>query len=94
MCCLFTTLVLAGPRAAMIIWWLMDPVRWELAFNSFLVPLFGFLLFPITTLTYVLVFPGGVDGLDILWMGIAVALDLSSAFGGAYGNKDRVQGAY
>jgi hypothetical protein len=94
MCCLFTTLVLAGPRAAIVIWWLMDPVRWELAFSSFLVPLLGFLFLPITTLMFVLVFPGGVEGLDIMWLGIAFALDLFSAFGGAYGNKNRIRGAY
>jgi hypothetical protein len=94
MCCLFTTLVLAGPRAAIIIWWLMEPVRWELAFGSFLVPLLGFLFLPITTIMYVLVAPGGVEGLDILWLGLAFGLDLFSAFGGAYGNKDRIQGAY
>jgi hypothetical protein len=94
MCCLFTTLVLLGPRAAIVIWWLMDPVRWQLAFNTFLLPFLGFLFFPITTLMYVIVFPGGVDGFDILWLGIAFGLDLFSTFGGAYGNRDRMRNAY
>ncbi len=93
MCCLFATLVLAGPRAAMLIWWLMDPVRWGLAFNAFLVPFFGFLLFPMTTMMYVLVFPGGVEGLDVVWLALAFALDLSATSGGAYGNRGRRRGA-
>ncbi len=93
MCCLFATLVMAGPRAAMLIWWLMDPVRWNLAFGSFFVPFFGFLLFPITTLMYVVVFPGGVDGLDIVWIAIAFGFDLSSTFGGAHGNRNQFSGS-
>ena len=94
MCCLFASLLMAGPRFAMLIWWLMDPVRWGMAFDTFLGPAFGFMLFPFTTLAYVAVFPGGVNGFDIVWLAIAVLLDLSSTFGGAYTNKDRMQGAY
>jgi len=94
MCCLFTSLVLAGPRFAMFIWWLMDPARWGLAFDGFLVPFFGFLLFPFTTLMYLVVFPGGVQGLDIVWLALAFAIDLSTTFGGAYGNRNRISSAY
>jgi hypothetical protein len=93
MCCIFTTLALLGPRAAMLIWWLADPVRWNLAFNSFFVPFFGFLLFPFTTLMYVVVFPGGVDGLDYVWLAIAFGLDLFTEFGGAYGNRNQFSGS-
>jgi hypothetical protein len=38
MCCLFTTLVLFGPRLGILIWWLFDPIRWNLAFQSFFWP--------------------------------------------------------
>jgi hypothetical protein len=90
MCCIFTALVLLGPRAGIFFWWLLDPTRWNLAFDSFVVPIIGFLFFPLTTLMWVAVFPGGVDGFDIVWLGLAVILDLGSAFGGAYGNRDRL----
>ena len=39
---------------------------------------------------YVLVAPGGVIGLDWLWLGLAVAADLAMYGGGGYGNRDRV----
>jgi len=94
MCCLFTTLVLLGPRVAIVVWWLLDPARWGLAFDTFLWPLLGFLAFPVTTLMYVLVFPGGIEGFDILWLAIAVVLDVSSWTGGAWGNRNRVSGGY
>ena len=93
MCCLFSTLVLAGPRAALFIWWLMDPLRWSVAFDSFLFPLVGFLFLPLTTLMYLIVVPGGVNGLDWVWIAIAFVLDLGTWGGGTYGNRDRMPGA-
>ena len=90
MCCLFTALMLLGPRAGILVWAIIDQARWALAFDTFVVPLLGFLFLPLTTLMYVAVFPGGVDGFDYVWMGLAVALDLGSFAGGAYGNRDRL----
>jgi hypothetical protein len=90
MCCIFTALVMLGPRAGIFFWWLYDPTLWSRAFDTFIVPAIGFLFFPFTTLMYVAVFPGGVDGFDYVWLALAVALDLTSAFGGAYGNRGRL----
>lgn len=90
MCCLLTVLVLIGPRAAVIVWWLAQPARWQAAFTSFLVPLLGFLFLPWLTLMYVLVAPGGVVGLDWLWLGLALVADIGSYGGGAHGNSRRV----
>ena len=70
MCCLFAILVLVGPRAAILVWWLFDQIRWAAAFDTFIWPLLGFLFLPWTTLVYVLVFPGGIDGFDWLWLAI------------------------
>lgn len=92
MCCFFTTLFLLGPRAAIIIWWIANPTRWDLAFSSWLWPVVGFILLPWTTLMWVIVSPGGVTGLDWLWVGLAVVLDISMWSGGAWGNRDRVRG--
>jgi hypothetical protein len=94
MCCLFTTLVMLGPRAAILVWWLLQPVRWNAAFDTFVWPFLGFLFFPFTTLMYVLVYPGGVDGFDWIWLGIAFAFDVFSWTGGAYGNRRQIRGAY
>jgi hypothetical protein len=94
MCCLFTTLVMLGPRAAILVWWLLEPVRWELAFDTFIWPFLGFIFLPFTTLMYVIVIPAGIDGFDYLWLGLAVALDLFSWLGGGYGNRGRMRGAY
>jgi hypothetical protein len=90
-CCLFTTLVLFGPRLAILVWGLMSPVRWEATFSTFVWPLLGFLFLPWTTLMYVGVAPLGVSGFDWLWLGLALLSDILTYTGGAYGNRDRIR---
>ncbi len=90
MCCLFTVLVFIGPRAAILVWWLLDPARWQLAFgNNFLLPLLGFLFLPWLTLAYVLVVPGGIVGFDWIWLGLGLLIDLGQWSGGGYRHRDR-----
>jgi hypothetical protein len=91
MCCLFATLVLFGPRLGIIIWGLAQPARWEAAFSTFIWPLLGFVFLPWTTLMYVSVYPGGVEGFDWVWMGLAVLADIVSYSSSAYGNRDRIR---
>ena len=93
MCCVIAALFALGPRAAILFWWLVDQLRWNAAFDSFIWPFLGFLLAPWTPLMYVAVQPAGIDGFDYLWLGIAVALDLFSWFGGGYTNRDRIRAA-
>ena len=67
--------------------------RWSLAFNgSWFWPLLGLLFLPWTTLMYILVAPGGVVGIDWLWIGLGVVADIASYSGSAYGNRDRIPG--
>jgi len=101
MCCLVTTLLLLGPRLAILVWWLMDSARFNLAFNTevwplhfswpfWVWPLIGGIFVPWTTLVYLIVFPGGVVGLDWAWLGLGLLLDLSSHLGG-YRHRDRIR---
>ena len=88
--CLFIILLILGPRAVIVVWWLLAPVLWSATFTTLLVPLLGFLLLPWTTLMYVLVAPGGVVGLDYLWLALALLADLCSHAGsGVYGRRRR-----
>ena len=94
MCCFFTALFLLGPRAAIFIWWLLQPVRWNSAFDTFIVPLLGFIFLPWTTLIYVVVQPGGLTGLDVFWVGLGVVIDVLKWAGGAWGNRGQIQSSY
>ncbi|MEA3441850.1 MAG: hypothetical protein U9R58_16360 [Chloroflexota bacterium] len=94
MCCFFTSLVFFGPRLAALVWWLINPARFTLAFSGWIVPLLGFLFLPWTFLMYLIVFPGpgwyGIQGFDWVWMGLALFVDIVSYAGSGYGNKDRM----
>ena len=87
MCLLLTTLFL-GPRAAIIFWWLVNPDRWDRAFDTFIWPFLGFLFLPWVTLMFVIVAPtGNVEGFDWFWLGLAFLGDLFSYGGGGVGRR-------
>lgn len=88
MCCFFVVLLAAGPRLAGIVWWLLEPARWSLAFDSVIWPILGIIFLPWTTLFYMIVFPGGLTGLDFLWMGLGVVFDIMSYSGGTAKRRD------
>ena len=87
--CLVALVAFFSPRLAIFLVWLFSD-RMSIAFNSFWIGFIGFLFLPWTTLMYVLVAPGGVIGLDWLWLGLAIAADLLSySSGGLYGRRRR-----
>ena len=89
MCCIFTSLFLLGPRLAALLWWLINPQRFN---GAFIWPLLGIIFLPWTTLMYLVVFPAGIIGFDWLWLGLAVVADIGMYVGGGYGNRDRIPG--
>jgi hypothetical protein len=94
MCCIFTSLLLAGPRLAILVWWLINPLRFANAFGSFIWPILGTIFLPWTTLMFLIVWSpvGGIYGLDWLWLGVGVLFDIMTYGGGGYGNRDRLRG--
>ncbi len=87
--CLVIFALIFSPRLVMVIWWLLDMARWSATFDNVLVPILGFILGPWTTLMYVLVASAGVTGIDWLWLGVAVLVDLGSLGGGAARRRAR-----
>jgi len=77
--CLFALLGGLFPRLALLIVWIARPALVAAAFNTFLLPLLGFIFLPFATLIYVIVYtPGvGVIGFDWFWVILAVLLDIS-----------------
>jgi hypothetical protein len=94
MCCLLSVLAVLGPRAAIVVHWLLYPAAWAFAFDGPILPLLGFLFTPWTVLTYVLLLPGGLSTFDVLIVAAAFVLDIVTIGGGAYGNRDQLQGYY
>jgi hypothetical protein len=89
MCCVISLLLVIGPRAAALVWSLVDQPRWQATFADPIVPILGLIFLPWTLLAYVLVAPGGVNGLDWLWIIIALLIDIGGTSGGAYSNRRR-----
>lgn len=88
MCCFFLSLLLLGPRIVGAFWWLMRPGLWQIAFGSWMGlwwiwPVLGIIFLPWSTLMYVIVAPGGVNGLDWLGVGLMLVADFASYVGGA-----------
>lgn len=90
MCCLVTVLLFLGPRAGILVWWLMDQARWTAAFSSFIWPFFGFVLLPWTTLMYVLVYVNGINGFDWILLAMGLLSDIGMYSGGGYGNRGQL----
>ena len=89
MCCFFTILLFLGPRFAGIVWWLIQPARWNLAFDTFIFPILGIIFLPWTVLMYVIVAPGGLTGLEWVFVGLMLVFDIGSYVGGGWGNRSR-----
>jgi len=77
------------PRVALVCLWIFtnDVDR---AYDSFIVPLLGLIFLPLTTLVYALAWSpvGGVEGIEWLWVALALVLDLSAYGGGARARRD------
>jgi len=83
MCCLFMILAVIGPRAAAFVWWLADPTRWSLTFDTWVMPALGIIFLPWLTLAYVLVAPGGINGFDWVVLLLAFVVDIAMYSGSA-----------
>lgn len=86
--CLFAFFALGVPRLSVLLLWMARPAYFtETLGNSWLLgPLIGFFFLPLTTLLYVLLWtPGtGIVGIDWLWLGIGLLLDLGAIFGSGW----------
>jgi hypothetical protein len=79
--------MLLGPRFFALIWWIYNPGRWDRSFETWLIPTLMIVFVPWTTLMYVAVYPGGIEGFDWFWIALALLADFSSYAGGGFGNR-------
>jgi hypothetical protein len=90
-----TGFVASFSRFFLIFAWIARPVAFNVVFSgSWLLPCLGILFLPFTTLMYVILVTNGVgvgslSGIDLLWMALAVLVDLATI--GAVGAANRNQ---
>jgi hypothetical protein len=77
--CLFLILILAFPRVAIALLFLFSHYL-DRAFHSVLLLILGFIFLPFTTLVYAWLINSGlpVAGINLVWLLIAVVVDLGS----------------
>ena len=93
--CLFALMAGIFPRLGTIILWLARPAMVNTAFNgSWLWPILGIVFLPFTTLMYIILASGvgGLSGLDWLWIGMAVVIDVMHYSSTAYSNRNQIPG--
>jgi hypothetical protein len=88
--CLLALVAALSPRLALLLVWWLTPLV-SRAFDSFIVPLLGFLFLPLTTLFYSLAWSpvGGVNGIGWVLVVVGLLFDLGSYGAGGYGNRRR-----
>ncbi len=93
-----TAILPAFARIMLIMEWISRPVAWNAAFSTVIFPCLGFLFLPFTTLMYVWLVqptggaPGGIQGIDWLWLALAVFCDISSIASAGYANRNQIPG--
>ena len=72
--CLFALFAGLFPRIALLILWIARPNLVDAAFDTFILPLLGFIFLLFTTLMYVILYRGGgLNGFDWFWIGLCGA---------------------
>ena len=82
-------------RMALLIFYFSRPVAWNAVFpGGFLLPCLGFLFLPFTTMVYVWMMQGvgGIQGLDWLWLGLALFSDIATIASAGYANRTAIPG--
>jgi hypothetical protein len=83
--CLAVIVVLAFPRVALVVLWLLTNYL-QRAYHGLLIPLIGFFFLPITTLAYAWMVNNhqAMQGGNLIILIIAVVIDLGGLSGGEY----------
>jgi hypothetical protein len=92
-----TAFVSSFSRIMLLFVWIARPAMMDRTFSTFILPCLGFLFLPFTTLMYVYLVQGvggSIQGLDWLWLFLAVILDLATIGGAGAANRNRIPSGY
>ena len=84
-CCLLL-LILLSPRIVLVLMWLFTHYLQRAFHGGLLLPVLGFIFLPLTTIVYAWEINSGMPtaGINLLWLLIAVLIDLGALGGGAH----------
>jgi hypothetical protein len=89
--CLLLIILVGFPRVALVLLWLFSTYLQRAFHGGLLIPLLGFLFLPLTTIVYAWEINSGMPtaGINLLWLLIAVIIDLGGLGGGAHRQSRR-----
>ncbi len=89
--CFLLFIVLLFPRVTLLLLWLFSGYLQRAFHGGLLVPVLGFFFLPLTTLVYAWEFNSGMPttGINLVWLLIAVIIDLGGLGGGAHRQSRR-----
>lgn len=85
MSCLFLIVLLAFPRVVLALMWFLSTYLERAFHGQMALPLLGFIFLPLTTIVYAWEINNhmATAGINLLWLLIAVLIDLGGLGGGA-----------
>ena len=91
-----TAFVSSFSRIMLLFAWIARPAMMNATFSTFILPCLGFMFLPFTTLMYVFLKQGvgTIQGLDWLWLFLAVILDFATIGGAGAANRNRIPAGY
>ncbi len=91
MCCFVVLGMLVFPRVALALMWFFSTYLQRAFHGGLLLPLIGFLFLPLTTIVYAWEVNNRMptSGINLLWLLIAVVIDLGGLGGGARNRSQR-----
>ena len=83
--CLLLLIIIGFPRLALFLIWLFSNYLERAFHGGLLFPILGFIFLPLTTIVYAWEINSGMPtaGINLLWLLIAVIIDLGGLGGGA-----------
>jgi hypothetical protein len=89
--CFLLLLVLLFPRIALVLMWFFSTYLQRAFHDGLVLPVLGFIFLPLTTIVYAWELNSGMPtaGINLLWLLIAVIIDLGGLGGGAHRQSRR-----
>ena len=89
--CLLLFVILLFPRITLLLMWFFSTYLQHAFHGGLLLPVLGFLFLPLTTIVYAWELNNGMPtvGINLLWLLIAVVIDLGGLGGGAHRQSRR-----